>query len=163
MPINISLLKMTHFPFVESYYEAFHTAQDFLVPIHDLGAALHKAHEVFEIYPLWLCPHLVTDSPVGGSVRSRTPGANEMFVDVGVYGVSQRINRKEPWNARLAVSQYEQWLLTVRGYSALYANVELSRDDFSRMFDRELHERMRIKWAAKGVFRDTYDKVGRVE
>ena len=46
-------------------------------------------------------------------------------------------------------------------YSALYAIVELKKDDFDKMFDRELYEKMREKWNATGVFMDCYDKVKR--
>ena len=58
--------------------------QDMLVPIADLKSSIEMFHSEVEIYPIWLCPFKL--SPDHGMLKT---GAvkNEMFVDVGVYGV----------------------------------------------------------------------------
>lgn len=59
MPVSVSLLKLTHNRTLQTFYEQSHVAQDFLVPLAHLGESLSKAHELFGVYPLWLCPHKV--------------------------------------------------------------------------------------------------------
>ena len=58
--------------------------QDMLVPIADLKAALEVFHSEAEIYPIWLCPFKLPARPGMLKVASNK---EEMFVDVGVYGV----------------------------------------------------------------------------
>merc|ERR1711916_67476 len=160
MPASISLLKLTHTESLQSFYELSHVAQDFLVPIDKLDRELDRVHSLFEVYPIWLCPHLVADAP--GAIRARVGKGQKrapMYVDVGVYGVSHMAVRGEGWHAPKAVAEFERWLIENHGYSALYAIVELTREQFDRMFDRELYNKVRQKWGAEGVLMDTYDKI----
>ena len=55
-----------------------------LVPIADLKASLEVFHSEAEIYPIWLCPFKLPARPGMLKVASNK---EEMFVDVGVYGV----------------------------------------------------------------------------
>ena len=159
-PISIPLLKLSHTPTLAAFYEKSHVAQDFLVPADKLEEALVQAHSTFEVYPIWLCPHQVRESP--GALQVTNGQQQDMYVDVGVYGVSHRVHRNQPYDGRTATAAYEKWLIANRGYSALYATVELSREQFEEMFDRTLYHEMRQKWGAEGVFMDTFDKVKRV-
>lgn len=166
MPPNMSLLKLTNTARMQEFYESAHVAQDFLVPIELLGESLDRVHDLFEVYPIWLCPHSVEKTSEQGAIRWRKDasdpvGSLDMYVDVGVYGVSGIVKRGHQWWAPEAVSKFEQWLLEVKGYSALYAIVELNKEEFEQMFDRELYDKMRVKWGAIGVFMDVYDKVKR--
>jgi len=157
MPINLWLLKMANTESLQSYYETKHTAQDFLVPIEKLDESLELSFELFDIFPIWLCPHWVADQP--GALRVRKDRPNDMYVDVGLYGVPRKVHRGEPWAASVAVAKMEEWLIQNEGYSALYAMVELSRENFGKMFDREYYERIREKYHCVEHFMDTYDKI----
>ena len=55
-----------------------------LVPIGDLKESLHFFHDQVQIYPIWLCPFLLPSHP--GMLRTPS-GKDEMFIDIGVYGV----------------------------------------------------------------------------
>ena len=55
-----------------------------LVPIGDLKASLEVFHSEAEIYPIWLCPFKLPPNPGMLKVKG---DKEEMFVDVGVYGV----------------------------------------------------------------------------
>ena len=55
-----------------------------LVPIADLKASLEVFHREAEIYPIWLCPFKL---PVKPGMLKVSATKEEMFVDVGVYGV----------------------------------------------------------------------------
>ena len=158
-PISIPLLKLSHTKTLAAFYDKAHVAQDFLVPIESLEDALAKAHALYDIYPIWLCPHQVRESK--GALQVREGKDVDMYVDVGLYGISTKVDRGEEFDGRTATAAYEKWLIANKGYSALYASVELSREEFAAMFDRTLYREMRHKWGAEGVLADTYDKIKR--
>ena len=58
--------------------------KDMLVPIADLKGSIELFHSEVEIYPIWLCPFKLPPNEGMLKTRSKT---DEMFVDVGVYGV----------------------------------------------------------------------------
>ena len=82
-----------------------------------------------------------------------------MYFDIGVYGVSAAAKRGERWSAPDAVARYERFLIETGGYSALYAIVELNREQFGQMFDRSLYLEMRRKWDPASKLLDCFEKV----
>ncbi len=170
MPVSVSLLKLTNTETLQRFYEESHCAQDFLVPLSRLDEALALAHELFEVYPVWLCPHKVVRTEPQGAIRFGRPGLpvhceaggegeHHMFFDIGLYGVSGAAKRGERWSAPEAVARYERFLIEVGGYSALYAIVELSRAQFDQMFDRTLYRQMRQMWDPESKLLDCFEKV----
>ncbi len=129
MPVSISLLKLTHNKTLQTFYEQSHVAQDFLVPLSCLDEALKKTHELFEVYPLWLCPHKVEQTSPQGACRFlpdqvpviEKPGEApfHMYIDVGVYGVSGMAKRGQRWSAPVSVSEFERYLIQIGGYRFL--------------------------------------------
>ena len=55
-----------------------------LVPVADLKSSIELFHSEVEIYPIWLCPFKLF--PNRGMLKVES-GKEEMFIDVGVYGV----------------------------------------------------------------------------
>lgn len=45
------------------------------------------------------------------------------------------------------------------GYSFLYADIFMTREEFEEMFDLTLYERVRKKYNAEGAFPHLFDKV----
>ena len=169
LPVSVSLLKLTNTETLQRFYEESHCAQDFLVPLSRLDEALERAHALFEVYPVWLCPHKVVRTEPQGAIRfglaelpvHREPDGSEyhMYFDIGLYGVAAAAKRGERWSAPEAVARFERFLIETGGYSALYAIVELSREQFHQMFDRCLYLEMRRKWDPESKLLDCYEKV----
>ncbi len=82
-----------------------------------------------------------------------------MYNDLGVYGVPAAVKRGEPYNATLAMRAMEHFTREVGGYSFLYADTFMTRDEFERMFDMSLYREVRVKYGADGAFPDLYDKI----
>ena len=55
-----------------------------LIPLPDLKASIELFHREVEIYPIWLCPFRLHAQ---AGMLSSPSNRDEMFVDVGVYGV----------------------------------------------------------------------------
>jgi len=53
----------------------------------------------------------------------------------------------------------EKFTREAGGYSFLYADTFMTRDEFEAMFDLTLYENCREKYGAKGAFPHLYDKI----
>ena len=121
MPPRISLLKLTQTEALRKMYEEHHVVQDMLVPVKDLAESMDVFEEVFNVYPLWLCPMRIPRNPnyeqYGGFIRP-LPDGDEMFVDVGAYG-----NPSMPgFNAVSACRKAEDFVREKKGYQMMYAD-----------------------------------------
>ena len=149
---------------VRAYRDARNVVQDALVPMTKLREGIERFHELFECYPLWLCPHMLFGTEPRGMLSPADPArASEMYVDIGAWQVPGFVKRGEPWDGHEAVRAMERWLRSNRGYQCLYAVTEQTREEFWRMFDGTLYARARRAYGAEGAFMDVYDKVKRPE
>lgn len=53
----------------------------------------------------------------------------------------------------------EKFTRDVGGFSFLYADIFMTRDELGQMFDLELYEKVRRKYEAEGAFPHLYEKV----
>jgi delta24-sterol reductase len=164
MPPKVSLMRLSQTEKVRNYRDERNVVQDGLVPLRYLREAIEMFHREFECYPLWICGHKTFRTSPQGMIEPSLPDVpEEMFVDVGAWQVPRFVKRKERWNGREAVKQMEAWLREHGSYQCLYAVTEQTREEFWRMFDRSLYEKVRRKYGAQGAFMDVFDKVKRPE
>ena len=160
MPPKVSFLRLTQGRRIKRYYDEKHVLQDALVPLAHLRETVSCFAEIFDAYPVWLCPMWLPKKEPAGFVTPATKDAEgEMYVDVAVITVPGPVLRGEPYNALDATRQMEQFLLEHRGYQALYAVTQLSHDEFRAMFDHTLYDAVRRRYAAEETLMDIYDKV----
>ncbi|GLH05056.1 24-dehydrocholesterol reductase [Gryllus bimaculatus] len=154
MPPKVSLLKLTETKAITDLYENHHMIQDFLIPVSALKEAITVSHKAVEIYPLWLCPFNLPNDP--GMVH---PAANneEMYVDLGVYGVPKTGN----FDAVKTTRHMEDFIASVHGFQMLYADSFRTKDEFRQMFDHSLYDIFRKKYNATEAFPDVYNKVSK--
>merc|ERR1719334_1761416 len=131
VPPKVSLLKLTQGKTLKRLYETKHMIQDMLVPLPDLKAQ-------------------------AGMLNSPS-NRDEMFVDVGVYGVPQN----ERFEAKKTTRKIEEFVRNVSGFQMMYADSYMTRDEFRAMFDHTLYDRVREKLGCKGNFPEVYDKVNK--
>ncbi|CAH2099145.1 unnamed protein product [Euphydryas editha] len=155
MPPEVSLLKLTQPEVVTKLYNKAHVIQDMLVPIDALEEAIHVFHNEFEVYPIWLCPFKVFNNPGQLKIHS---GEWQMFVDIGVYGVPKAPTfETEPSTRRI-----EQFVTKKHGFQMLYADTYTTRDEFRKMFDHTLYDKLRNSLPyCKEAFPEIYGKVNR--
>ena len=68
----------------------------------------------------------------------RTPSnRDEMFVDVGIYGVPGQ----ERFDPDKSLRRMEEFVRNIGGFQMMYAESSLTRDEFRTMFDHSLYDR----------------------
>lgn len=160
VPPNIPLMKSTQTAAMKKMWREQFVVQDMLVPITDLAAMMVYMDKKLKIYPMWLCPHLVVRHEQGGMLRpsSKCPKSDkqEMFVDIGIYGVPE----VQPYNHHEDMRALEAKVREAEGYQGLYAVCYMDKKEFRDMFHHELYDRCREKYGAIARFPDVYDKAG---
>ncbi|KAI8845364.1 24-dehydrocholesterol reductase [Chytriomyces cf. hyalinus JEL632] len=160
MPPSVSFLKLTQTKSQRDHYFHKHIAQDYLLPLDKLKEGLELSHDVYEVYPLWLCPHAVLKTSPQGALRAPINNQEiEQYVDIGIWGVPGAVQRREVYDAHVANREYETWLRKNRGYQAMYAISEMTPEEFNEMFDMTLYDAARKKYGSVGVFMDVTQKV----
>jgi len=154
IPPKVSLLKLTQGKTLKKLYEEHHMIQDMLVPIGSLKESLDCFHKEVEIYPIWLCPFKIPNNP--GMLRTST-GKEELFVDVGVYGVP----KTKDFDSKHTTRRIEEFVRKTKGFQMMYADSYMTKEEFEEMFDHTLYYEMRQKYDCLKAFPSVYEKVNK--
>jgi delta24-sterol reductase len=152
LPIKISLLKRTQGKTIKKLYEKHHVLQDMIVPLSALKDSLVFFDAKTGIYPIWLCPIRLPSLP--GMLRLQS-GKEEMYVDIGVYGNV----RVTSYQAKKTTRELECFVREHHGFQMLYADCYMTREEFGKMFDHELYEKMRRRYTCEEAFPEVYEKI----
>lgn len=151
-PPKVSLLKLTQTQAVKTLYENNHIIQDMLVPIGTLKDAVLFFDNEVEVYPLWLCPFRLPSEPGMLQVPK-----DDMYVDIGVYGVPG----KKGFQPKETTRRIEAFVAKAKGFQMLYADTYTTREEFRKMFNHSLYDKMRARLKCDKAFPEVYDKVCR--
>lgn len=118
MPVKVSLLKITQVDAIKKLYEENHIIQDLLVPTTKMEQCLLEIDDAVQVYPTWLCPFILPNDP--GMVHPKT-FSEQMYVDIGVYGVPKR-----KFDAKPVTRRIESLVADCDGFQMLYAGMCLT-------------------------------------
>ncbi|XP_050297657.1 delta(24)-sterol reductase-like [Anthonomus grandis grandis] len=166
LPPKPAFLKFTTTPGIRAFTFTRQVFQDIVLPIRKLEEQIEKATELFDVYPLLVYPCKVYNhGSHSGQIRPPpeeylVDGTNyAMYNDLGIYGVPGFVKRKEAYDPVKAMRDMEEFTRDVGGFSFLYADIFMTREEFEKMFDLTLYETVRKKYWAQNVFPHLYDKV----
>ena len=155
MPPKVSLLKLTQGKTLKRLYESKHMIQvckdlslklsikdrliiyhlqDMLVPLTELRNSMELLDRELELSPIWLCPVKLLARP--GLLRSPS-SRDEMFVDIGLYGLPQR----DHFHSEKTLRKLEEFVRNIGGFQMMYADSYMTREEFREMFDHTLYDR----------------------
>jgi len=166
LPPKPAFLKFTTTPGIRALTAVKQVFQDIVLPITVLEKSIDLAEELFDTYPILVYPCRVYNRG-DHKGQLRPPRSDQMcsgtdygmFYDLGVYGVPGPVKRRERYDAVTAMRTMEQFIRQHGGYSFLYADIFMTREEFEEMFDLTLYERCRKKYNANTAFPHLYDKV----
>lgn len=160
VPPNIPLMKSTQTAAMKKLWREQFVVQDMLVPMSELEKMMLYMDKRLRIYPMWLCPHLVVRHEKGGMLQpsSRCPSTQqqEMYVDIGIYGVPH----VQPYRHTEEMRALEAKVREAEGYQGLYAVCYMDKKEFREMFHHELYDACREKYGAISRFPDVFEKAG---
>ncbi|KAJ8950390.1 hypothetical protein NQ314_007929 [Rhamnusium bicolor] len=154
VPPKVSLLKLTQTEAIKKLYENNHMIQDMLVPIETFVDSVKIFKETCNIFPVWLCPFILPSNP--GMVHPKG-NAERLYVDIGLYGVPN----VENFDPKKSTRKIEKYAAEVNGFQMLYADTYMTREEFRRMFDHTLYDKLRTDMKCEKAFPEVYDKVSR--
>ena len=166
MPPKVSFLKLTQTEALREMYEKQHVIQDMLVPVREMSNALKVFAQHYDLYPLWICPHRHYDKeghflkrPQEATFEDPKHGRYEMYVDLGAYGIPQKVLDKQPFDIVAENRAVEDFVQSVTGFQMLYADTYRTREEFREMFDHSHYDNMRRKYGGLKAFPEVFDKV----
>ena len=137
-----------------------------LVPLADMSATLKNFHQHYNLYPLWICPHRHYDKeghflrrPLHPRFEDPEHGKYDMYVDLGAYGIPQKVLDKQPFDIVHENRAVEDHVHSVNGFQMLYADTYRTREEFRAMFDHTHYDAMREKYGGVDAFPEVFDKV----
>lgn len=166
MPPKVSFLKLTQTETLREMYEKQHVIQDMLVPLSEMSSTLRNFQEHYNLYPLWICPHrhyskdgYFLRKPLNPEFEDPQHGRYEMYVDLGAYGIPQKVLDKQPFDIVHENRAVEDYVHSVNGFQMLYADTYRTHEEFRAMFDHSHYDAMREKYGALEAFPEVFDKV----
>lgn len=166
LPPKPAFLKFTTTPGIRAYTFVKQVFQDIVLPLNRLKDQIDTAERLFETFPLLVYPCRVYDhGDHSGQIKQPrkeylVPGSNyAMYNDLGIYGVPGKLLKKEKYNAVETMREMEKFTRDVGGFSFLYADIFMTREEFEEMFDLTLYEEVRKEYKAENAFPHLYEKV----
>jgi FAD/FMN-containing dehydrogenase len=127
--------------------------------IQDVGIPLAKAaeflawfHDTIGILPIWNCPFRAIH-PHGFPLFRTPPG--ELWVNFGFWQpIRRREAKPDGWYNR----RIEQKIAELGGVKSLYSDSYYPEDEFWRLYDREVYDRLKKRYDPTGKLRGLYEK-----
>jgi len=164
LPPKPAFLKFTTTPGYRVMTFAKTVFQDIVLPMTELEDSIIQSEKLFDVWPLLVYPCRIYSQGEGQLRHPRQnqmcPGSNYgMFYDLGIYGVPGPVKRKQRFDMATAMTTMEKYTCSVGGYPFLYADVFMTREEFSSMFCLQGYESCRQRYHAGGAFPHLYDKI----
>lgn len=153
MPIRFSLLKWLGQRLTPPEAHAKLVLQDYILKLDHLKETLAYIHQETKVYPIWLCPTKRPEAYDAG-------GADDLYVDIGVYGDSPI----EGFNLHGTQRKLEQFTSERNGLVALYAETQLTFEEYKTMFREflEKYDKAREMYKCERAFPHVYEKISKL-
>ena len=167
---EVGLLKLFQGPVIRKAAAYAHVVQESIIPIDRMAEGVLKFDEWYGVYPLLVFPVRVVDrGAVSGMIhpdpKDCTGGKNAsgdkwgMWVDIGAYGVPEKIKRGEPYDCKKSIRDMEHWTRDNNGWNATYCDLFCTQKEFRDMFDHSLIDAARVRLGSTDAFPEPYAKV----
>jgi delta24-sterol reductase len=174
MPPKVQFLKLPATAAIKNEMMYQRVYQDVVLPMGTgragdelLEQAVAKAADLFEIWPLLVYPSRIYDH--GAAARQGLfrkplahhllPGTNyAMYFDLGIYGIPAKETQGKPFKMVTCSREMEELTRRIGGCPFLYANTFMDRNEFERMLDLRLYDKVRRDYHCEQHFPHLFDK-----
>ena len=127
--------------------------QDVEIPVEHAPRFLEFYHDVVRFMPVWVCPTRAYDKRVKFDLYSMNPG--ELYINFGFWDVIRGRKKLPPGYFN---RQVEQEVMALGGMKSLYSDSYFSPQEFWRLYNKPVYDRLKEKYDPNGILKDLYRK-----
>lgn len=127
--------------------------QDAEIVLERSGAFLEDFLNRFDLRPVWICP---MKSYRKEQFNFCPLDPSKHYINFGFWGSVTSDAQKAPHHYNRLL---EKVIVQLGGYKALYSQVCYPREEFWRIYDKKLFDKLKAKYDPDGRLRDLYQKV----
>lgn len=139
----------------ESWFKENFVIQDYFLPLKNTLHFLNFVIEETNIFPIWLCPVLLTNEPQIFSPHYKQEITNDQyFIDIGIYGMPNSLKNLKNINRTI-----DQEVFKLNGRKMLYSFNYYTKEEFYKIYSLSDYQRLKEKYHADELFSDIFDKL----
>ena len=139
----------------ENWFKENFVIQDYFLPVKNTMQFINIVIKETNIFPIWLCPVLLTNEPQIFSAHYKQEITNDQhFIDIGLYGMPNNLKSLENINRAI-----EHEVFKLNGRKMLYSFNYYTKEEFYKIYSLNDYQRLKEKYHAKELFSDIFDKL----
>ncbi len=127
--------------------------QDVEIPFEQAPEFLGFYHNAIRFMPLWICPTRAYDKRVKFDLYRLDP--EKLYINFGFWDVIRGRKRYPPGYYN---RQVEEKVMALDGMKSLYSDSYFTSDQFWKMYNKPVYDRLRKKYDQYGALKDIYRK-----
>jgi FAD/FMN-containing dehydrogenase len=130
---------------------------DVFIPARRFEEFFRWYEKDFAFWPLWIVPYRIPEPYPWIAPEHAARMGDTLFIDCAVYG-KRNDDPTVDWSQVLEDKTFE-----LDGIKTLISRNHYSQERFWQIYDRERYERVKARLDPRGVWKNLYDKLSRVE
>jgi FAD/FMN-containing dehydrogenase len=127
--------------------------QDVEIPHERALEFLEFYHEVIRFMPLWICPTRAFDKKAKFDLYRLDP--EKLYINFGFWDVIRGTKKLPPGYYN---RQIEEQVIALGGMKSLYSDSYFTSEQFWKIYNKSVYDRLRKKYVPHGVLKDIYCK-----
>lgn len=127
--------------------------QDVEIPLERALEFLAFYHDVIRFMPIWICPTRAYDKKVKFDLYRLDP--EKLYINFGFWDVIRGRKRFPPGYYN---RQVEEKVMALGGMKSLYSDSYFTSEQFWKMYNKPVYDRLRKKYDQDGTLKDIYRK-----
>jgi len=148
-----SRMKLTHTFNKLAGIHAEPVIQDVEIPVENAQRFLAFYHDVIRFLPIWICPTRAYNKQVNFELYRMDP--EKLYINFGFWDVLRSRNKLPPGYYN---RQIEEQVIALGGMKSLYSDSYFTAEQFRRMYNKPVYERLKEKYDPNDVLGDIYRK-----
>jgi hypothetical protein len=148
-----SRMKLTHTFNKLAGIHAEPVIQDVEIPVENAQRFLAFYHDVIRFLPVWICPTRAYNKQVNFELYRMDP--EKLYINFGFWDVL-RSRKKLPTG--YYNRQVEEQVIALGGMKSLYSDSYFTAEQFWRMYNKPVYERLKERYDSNDALGDIYRK-----
>lgn len=134
-------------------YHSESVIQDVEIPIEQATEFLAFYHDVIRFMPVWICPTRAYNETVRFDLYRMDP--RKLYINFGFWDV---IRGRKEFAPGYYNRQIEEKVITLGGMKSLYSDSYFTSEQFWKIYNKPVYDRLKEKYDPEGILKDLYSK-----